>query len=115
MTKIKDIISALNVFEEAANLHGLATEQGDYKTANRNYGKILKAITYLKEQNKIDELLRFSNHSSIGVRIWAGTYLLPKHEGDGLKILEEILNIKGIHALTAKTTIDEWGKGNLKL
>lgn len=115
MVKIKDITSALELFEEAANLHGLATEKGDYKTANKNYSNIVKSVSYLKEQAQIDSLLSLLNHTSVGVRMWAATYLLPKYESEGLKVLEEIGSIKGIHSLTAKTTISEWKKGNLKL
>jgi hypothetical protein len=35
--KIKDLNSALNLFEEASCKHAEATEIGDYKTANKNY------------------------------------------------------------------------------
>jgi len=115
MTKIINVSSALKVFEEVANLHGLATEQGDYKVANKNYHRIVKSISYLKEHDLMDSLLNYICHSSIGVKMWAATYLLPKHERESLKCLEEIGSIKGIHSLTAKTTLSEWKRGNLKL
>lgn len=114
MTKIKDISSALELFEKAAVQHAEATEQGDYKTANKNYSQIIKSISYLKERNSLDKLLNFLPHSSVGVRMWAATYLLPIHETKAIKSLETIMNSSGIHSLTAETTVNEWRKGNLK-
>jgi hypothetical protein len=115
MTKIKDIDTALLKFEEAAIKHAEATEQGDYKTGNKNYAVIAKVIAYLKEHNDIDKLFDFLNHSSIGVRMWAATYLLPIKETEGLRVLKQIASETGILSFTAKTTVSEWEKGNLKL
>lgn len=102
------------MFENAANNQALATEQGDYKVANNNYDIIVTVTEFLKENNSIDNLLNFLNHPSVGVRIWAASYLLPKHEKEGLKVLEEIAKSSGIHAFDAETTINEFKKGNLK-
>ena len=115
MKSIKNLTSAWKTFEEAANMHALATEQGDYKSANKNYDIVVKIITYLKDNNAIDKLLIFLNNPSIGVRMAAATYLLPKYENEGLKTLDDIRNSKGIHSLTASTIINEWENGNLKL
>ncbi len=115
MTKIKDTSTALNLFEEAAINHADATEQGDYKTANKNYAIIVKAIEFLKEQNKRKDLSEFLNHNSIGVRMWAATYLLPVIESEALQVLKKISEEKGIHSFDAEVTISEWKKGNLKL
>jgi hypothetical protein len=115
MTKIKDTATAILRFEEAATKHAEATEQGDYKTANKNYAVIVKAITFLKEQDEVQKLSELLNHSSAGVRMWAATYLLPVSESEGLRVLKQIEEETGIHSFTAKITISEWGKGNLKL
>lgn len=115
MTKIKDTSVALTLFEEAASKHAEATEQGDYKTGNKCYAVIAKVITFLKEQNEIQKLSEFLNHNSVGVRMWAATYLLPVLESEGIRILEQIAGATGIHSFTAKTTLNEWRKGNLKL
>lgn len=112
---MKDITTALKFFEEAATRHACATEKGDYKMGNLYYNKILKAIALLKKENAIDNLLKLLNNSSIGVRIWAATYILPYYEYEAIRVLEEISKSQDIHSLTAKTTIDEWKKGNLKL
>jgi hypothetical protein len=115
MTKIKDITTALNLFEEAAMKHAEATVQGDYKMGNKCYVTISKATTFLKEEGEVLALLKFLPHSSIGVRMWTATYLLSVQENIGIKILEQIAAEEGIHSLTAKTTLSEWRKGKLKL
>lgn len=115
MTKIKDTAAALLQFEEAASKHAEATEQGDYKTGNKCYAIIAKVISFLKEQNEMQKLSEFLNHNSVGVRIWAATYLLPILESEGLRVLKQIAGGTGIHSFTAKTTVSEWEKGNLKL
>ena len=115
MTKITDIDMALLTFEEASIKHAEATEQGDFKTGNKNYVIIAKIITFLKEHNSIDKLSEFLNHSSIGVRMWAATYLLPIKETEGLQVLNQIASETGILSFIAKTTVSEWEKGNLKL
>jgi hypothetical protein len=113
--KIETIADALSEFEIAANKHAEATEQGNYKEANKSYGRIIKAIAYLKEQNAINELTTRIVHPSIGVRLWASTYLLPIKEADSMKCLNDIVRGKSVHALTAETTMSEWKKGNLNL
>jgi hypothetical protein len=115
MTKIKDIATALNLFVEAATRHGEATEQGDYKTANKNYAIIAKVVTFLKERTELYSLLQFLDHSSDGVKGWAATYLLPIEELRAIRALEEIAKGSGIGSLDAETTLSEWRKGNLKL
>jgi hypothetical protein len=110
-----NIDSALALFEESAIIHAEATEQGNYKLANKSYAKIIEAINFLKSNHALMHLYDFLNHSSVGVRMWSATYLLPEKENDSIKTLKAIVNGGGIHSLTAETTISEWRKGNLKL
>ncbi|MEM0942125.1 MAG: DUF2019 domain-containing protein [Bacteroidota bacterium] len=114
MKKIKDIDTALAIFEEAAIKQAEATETGDYKTGNKHYDEITKAVAFIKNENAVESLKPFLSHSSIGVRLWAACYLLPVDEKQGVKTLEEIAKSSGIHSLTADTTLSEWKKGNLK-
>lgn len=115
MIKIENITDALSEFVASANRHTEATEVGNYKDANKSYGKIIKSIAYLKEQNAINELANFIEHPSIGVRLWAATYLLPVKETEAIKCLNSIAQGSSVHALDAETTISEWKKGNLSL
>jgi hypothetical protein len=112
---MKDMASAILKFEEAAAKHAEATEQGNYKIANKNYATIVKSVAFLKEKNEIQKLSEFLTHNSIGVRMWAATYLLPVIENEGLRVLKQIAEGDNIHSFTAKITINEWEKGNLKL
>ena len=114
MTKIKYIETALLKFEEAAVKQAEATEKGDYKTGNKNYAVIAKAVAFLKEHDSIEKLSSFLNHNSVGVRMWAATYLLPVLEVEALRVLNQIVSETGIHSLTAQTTVSEWEKENLK-
>jgi Domain of unknown function (DUF2019) len=113
--QLENIADALTEFEIAANQHGEATEQGNYKEANKNYGKIAKVITFLKEQNSINELLPLIEHPSLGVRLWASTYLLPVKKEEAIRELKNIIRGGSFCAFTAETTLSEWKKGNLNL
>jgi hypothetical protein len=115
MTKIKDTATALYLFEEAAAKHAEANENGDYKTGNKCYATIVKAMTFLKDHEDVLALIKFLSHPSVGVRMWAATYLLPIKENDGIKVLEKIEKENNIHSFVAKTTLSEWRKGTLKL
>jgi hypothetical protein len=115
MKKIKDKETALSLFEEAAIKHAEATKQGDYKTCNKSYKIISKAIMFLKEHNEITSLSKFLNYSSVGVRVWAAIFLLPVEEIKATNTLEQIESEKGFFSFEAKMTLSEWRKGNLKL
>lgn len=115
MTKFEDKRTALLVFEEAAIAHDIATEKGDYKTANKSHAMIMNVINFLKEQNEVISLLEFLNHPAEGVSAWAATYLLPVLEKEASNTLERIAAGKGIRSFAAQITLKEWKKGNLKL
>ena len=115
MTRIKDINTALTLFKDAASEQAQATESGDYKTANKCYSQIIRAATFLKNNNALNELNDLLLQESIGVRLWAACYLLSIDEKQAIIILESIAKTQGIHSLTAKTTLNEWRNGNLKL
>lgn len=102
------------LFQEAATKQAEATENGDYKTANKNYDKIIDIMDYLKRENSVDRLHDFLSAPSVGIRIWAASYLLPTHEKESVKVLQEIEKGEGIHSLTAETTLSQWRIGNLK-
>jgi hypothetical protein len=115
MKKVKDVSEALIIFEEAATNHAQATEQGDYKIANKNHDAIVKIASFLKEKNEIDKLTDFLSHPVDGVKGWAAIYLLPIKEQEAVQALEEIAKGKTIRSLAAEVTLREWRKGNLKL
>ena len=113
--EFNDIETALKIFEEAAIKQAEATEKGDYKVGNKYYNKLTEAALFLKNKNAVGALQSYLDSSFIGVRLWSAYYLLPLCEKEAARILEEISIVPGIHSLTAKTTLSEWKKGNLKL
>lgn len=113
--KIKNVETALSIFEEASIKQSEATETGDYKTANKFYAKIVLATNFLKDENLINKLENLLLHESIGVRLWSAIYLLTSNEKEALKVLKTIEKTSGIHSLTAETTLSEWRKGNLNM
>lgn len=104
----------LNVFEQAAYKYAEATQEANAKVGNRNYKKVVKIVSYLKENNSLDELRIFLNHDTIGIRMLAAAFLLPKYEKEASGVLEAISKGEGILSLVTETTLSEWRKGNLK-
>lgn len=115
MESLKKTEAACRRFEEAALKHAEATETGDYIQANKSYQVIAKSVRYLKETNNLRQLSKLLDSESVGVRMWAATYLLPIFERNAMQILQSIASGDNIHSLTAKMTINEWRKGNLVL
>lgn len=60
--KIKDELTALSAFEEAAVAHADATESGDFRTANRNSDRIVKAAAFLNENEELHRLSALLQH-----------------------------------------------------
>ena len=112
---INNVTTALEQFEEAAKGHGESVEISDYKAGNKYYKKIASAITYLKDQNQIEQLMKFIDHESIGVRLWTAAYLLPVQSERAVEVLNKIKSGNSIHSFTAETTLNEWEKGRLAL
>jgi hypothetical protein len=115
MISFKDTDTALKKFEEVANKHSAATEVGDYKVANKCYTVISTVVLFLRERNEIERLSQFLASSSIGVKSWAATYLLPVCEKEAIKALEEISYGDGIRSLAAETVLQEWRNGTLRI
>lgn len=115
MKKISDTETALAMFEEAAINHGEATEEGDYKKGNQNYDLIVKAVSYLKNNNNLLLLSNFFNHESESVQAWAASYMLSISEKEAIGVLERITKHPGIVSFGAEITLHEWYKGNLRM
>lgn len=115
MKETNEIEKIIKQFESAALKHEIASEEGDYKTANKSYKDLQRSTILLKERGMLSSLADLLNHSSVGVRMWAAVYLLNERENDSVMVLQKIADGSGINSLTAKTTLSEWRKGNLKL
>jgi len=114
--KISDIDHALIIFEESAIEHTKGSHNGDFKLANRNYSKIVKAATYLRDNDALSNLNRLLEHEEKGVQMWALTYLLSICECEAKKRLIEMRDAELTHySFDAKMILQEWESGNLEL
>ena len=101
-------------YAEHARVHGEAQLAGDYKSANRSYKYIIRALGLLNQSGKRLQLLPLLQHSDASVRTWAATHLLPFREELARQTLETVVmeNIPIISHDAAKV-LEEWDKGTL--
>lgn len=108
--------SAIETLIDSANKHSNASEMGDYKSANKNFTLIQKAVYYLRENDGINKLEELLNHKDISVRLAAASYFLAHNADKAILILENIVRQKIPHkSFEAKMVLDEYRKGNLKI
>jgi hypothetical protein len=102
-------------YEAAAHSHGVATENGDYKIANKNADVVAKIYAELRSRGERELLLSLLVHESQGVRCWAGAHALdfaPQQGEPVLAVLAE--DQRSLMAMSARVTLEEWRKGELK-
>jgi hypothetical protein len=107
---------AINTVIESSKNHANATDTGDYKTANKNYDVLKKAVTYLRENNETEKLKELLKYNDISVKVAAASYLLKNADQEAIAVLKEIAS-QSIphHSFTAKLVLQEWQKGKLNL
>lgn len=105
-------------YAHLSDLYGDAIETGNHKKANKAYDELMAVYQQIKAQgaltsNAFHELLSVP---SMGTRLWAAThYLVISHE-ESEKVLTALGEVSNcLLAVSAKTTLDEWKKGNLIL
>jgi hypothetical protein len=114
MKKLTDQDSALKHFREAATRHAEATEEGDFRTANKAYRELTVVRTFLQEQEAMESLALLLRDEPEGVTIWAATFLLPIMEKDAVATLEAIAAQPGSRRFDAEMTLREWKAGRLR-
>lgn len=115
MTSI-EIQNRLVAFKEAAISHAVATEASDYRLANESADKIRRSVNWLDKGGARTELSTLLEHDCIGVRIWSAAYLLNTELSDkAVEVLTAAGKTKGVQGFDARTTLDEWKKGTLKI
>ena len=109
-----EVAELLKEFEEAAKAQYNADEVGNYRLSNKNFAKLKKITKELYKKDAIYSLKILLNNEHINVRFNAATELLPFYTGEAEKVLEEIATLGRHPAFTAKITLQEWRKGNIK-
>ena len=112
-----DSMKLVYQYANAAEQHGIATVEGDYKSANRSHNRVLEALHRLDEcepdgRRRLDCLL---GHSSSNVRVWAATHLLAVETERAIAALNEVAVQNGIIGGTARTVLSEWKNGTLRI
>ena len=98
---------ALKVFD--------AQELGDARAADRYSRKMRQAILNLYKNGEIGQLRPLMYHEHDAVKCEVAIKLLPFFREEAENVLGELAEKRGnlIYA-TAKTTLEEWRKGNIK-
>jgi Domain of unknown function (DUF2019) len=102
---------------QAARAHGLAKQRGDYKEANRQHDRIIRALKGLRAlpEGEQEALLGMLSDDDVNVRAWAATYLLFLAPDKAVPVLEEVAAAPGVLGFGAEVTLREFRKGTLKL
>ena len=100
-----------------AECHAVASKNGDYREANRNYDKLAMLLSKLRATHDKGEgiLLRLMKDRSDAVSMWAATQSLPIAEKEALATLEAVVARGGIIGLDAEMVIKEWKSGRLTI
>jgi hypothetical protein len=111
------IEDVLRTYAASARAHGVATENGDYKKANREHDKVIVALHKLRSFGEAGHraLLDLLKDPQAHVRCWAATHLLDTHSERAVEILESLASSPGIVAFTARMVLSEWRNGELRI
>jgi hypothetical protein len=106
---------AINTIITSAQKHTYATDNGDYKTANKNYDLVVEAVDYLKKNNELDKLKDLITHNEISVKVAVASFLIKYSDPQAIAILEEIAS-KAIphHSFTAQILLKQWNGKKIK-
>lgn len=99
-----------------AKNHGTATQQGDYKLANKSHDELLKIKKrlYAFGEDGVAVLLRLLYDEDDAISCWAATHLLPIKPDEAMCVLSALSQKRGIIAFDAKMVLCEWKAGRLK-
>jgi hypothetical protein len=103
------------MYREAAVQHGTATENGDYRTANRRHDLIAGVYRELRRRgdDAQRELLPLLNDIDERVRAWAAAHALEFAPDQGEPVLKRLATKSGAIGLNAQMTLEQWSKGAL--
>jgi hypothetical protein len=110
-----DTETLLAEYRASAVAHGIATEEGDHRKANRHHDAIAKIYGELRHRG--DEarrvLLVLLDDINPHVRAWAAAHALDFAPDRGEPVLRRLASGQDVVGLNADMTLQEWQKGSL--
>jgi len=109
---MKDIKDLIEEYRKAAILHGEATEEGDYKLANKQHSKLTKIYKILEKDNELQEkvLGQLLKDENIYISSWAAAHCLGLniYVDEAVNVLKEISKRKGFVGFNAEMILRIW-------
>ena len=107
------------IFEEylsACIKNGKSLDKGDSKTANKQFRILINIKNDLKSNQKygLAKLLPYLEYPNEYVRLHTASIVIPIAPEKAKDVLVELSKKRGNVGFTAKMTLSEWEKGNLK-
>jgi hypothetical protein len=111
-----DTSELVRLYAEAAAEHRAASQEGDYKTANRQHDIVAGVYRELRRRGTESQraLLQLLAHPNLGVREWAAAHALEFDPDEGVRVLEELRSETGVVGLSAEYVLREWKSGKLR-
>jgi len=109
-----DVKKLIEEYRNAAILQKEASRDGDYKTANKQYSKLIRIYKILEKDKDLREkvLKELLKDENICVSSWAAAHCLRLniYVDEAVKLLEEIAKRKdiGIWRFDAEMTLKVW-------
>ena len=106
----------ISEYARLSNLYGCAIEAGNHKLANKAYDKLMEAYRQIKAQSALtsEDFHELLFAPSMGTRLWAATHYLAISGEEAEKVLSALGEVpNSLLAVSAKITLEEWGKGRL--
>ena len=114
--KLNNIELVISTIIDSSKKHAIASENGEYKIANKNFDIVKKAVVYLRENNGINNLKQLLTYDDESVKLMAATYLLKHFEKESIDVIENIaFQTISNQSFNAKMILQEWYKGNINL
>lgn len=106
----------IKAYALAAQRHGEASRNADYKAANQQYEIMATICRELRARGRDAQLglIELLNYTNFDVRLWAATHSLEFAPELGEPVLTELSNSGDLAGFDAKMTLSEWRKGTLR-
>ena len=105
-------------YARLSDLYGDAIETGNHKKANKAYDELMAVYQQIKAQGALtsEDFHELLFAPSMGTRLWAATHYLAISSEEAEKVLSALGEVpNSLLAVSAKITLEEWGKGNIIL